>query len=155
MGLFGSKIKLLAPMSGKLIDITEVEDITFSQKFLGDGVAIQPTDGLVVSPVEGKIMQVFHTKHALGINVRGIEILIHIGMNTVELKGEGFEVFVEEGDKVKAGDKLVKVDLNLLKQRGYPTETPIVITNMEDIKDLEKKSGNVTAGVDEIMEIKK
>lgn len=155
MSLFGSKIKLVAPMTGKLVDITEVEDVTFSQKFLGDGVAIVPTSGEVVSPVEGKIIQVFHTKHALGINVKGIELLIHIGMNTVELKGEGFEVFVKEGDKVKAGDLLVKVDLDGLKEKGYPTETPIVITNMEEVKSLTKKSGDVTAGQDEIMEIKK
>ncbi|MFM1524982.1 MULTISPECIES: PTS sugar transporter subunit IIA [Helcococcus] len=155
MGLFSKKIKLVAPMTGKLVDITEVEDITFSQKFLGDGVAIKPTEGTVVSPVEGKIIQVFHTKHALGINVKGVEILIHIGMNTVELKGKGFEVFVKEGKKVNAGDKLVEVDLNYLEENGYPTETPVVITNMEEIKGLEKKTGDVVAGKTEIMEIKK
>jgi len=155
MGLFGKKINLVAPMTGEIIDITEVEDITFAQKFLGDGIAIRPTDGLVVAPADGEIMQVFHTKHAIGINVKGVELLIHIGMNTVELKGEGFEIFVEQGQKVKAGDKLVKVDLDLLKEKGYPTETPIVITNMDDIKSLTKQSGNVTAGSDEIMEIKK
>ncbi|MFM1515591.1 PTS glucose transporter subunit IIA [Helcococcus ovis] len=155
MGLFSKKIKLVSPMTGKLVDITEVEDITFSQKFLGDGVAIKPTEGTVVSPVDGKIIQVFHTKHALGINVKGIEILIHIGMNTVELKGKGFEVFVKEGDKVNIGDKLVEVDLNYLEENGYPTETPVVITNMEEIKNLEKKTGDVIAGKTEIMEIKK
>lgn len=155
MGLFGSKIKLTSPMTGELVDITEVEDVTFSQKFLGDGVAIKPTEGVVVAPADAKVIQVFHTKHALGLNVKGVELLIHIGMNTVELKGEGFEVFVEEGDKVKAGDKLVEVDLDLLKEKGYPTETPIVVTNMEEIKNLEKKSGQVNAGVDEILEIKK
>lgn len=156
MGLFGTKIKVVAPMTGKLVDITEVEDITFSQKFLGDGLAIIPSDGLVVAPVEGKIIQVFHTKHALGINVKGVEILIHIGMNTVELKGEGFDLYVKEGDTVKSGDKLLKVDLDLLKEKGYPTETPIVITNMDDIKSLNKETlTEVKAGVDQIMEIKK
>lgn len=155
MNLFGSKIKLYAPMTGELVDITQVEDITFAQKFLGDGVAIRPTDGTVVAPADGTVIQVFHTKHALGLNVKGIELLIHIGMNTVELKGNGFEVFVEEGDKVKKGDVLVKVDLDVLKEHGYPTETPIVITNMEAIKSLDKSSGNVVAGESEIMQIKK
>ncbi len=155
MNLFGSKIKLYAPMTGELVDITQVEDITFAQKFLGDGVAIRPTDGTVVAPADGTVIQVFHTKHALGLNVKGIELLIHIGMNTVELKGNGFEVFVEEGDKVKKGDVLVKVDLDVLKEHGYPTETPIVITNMESIKSLDKSSGNVVAGESEIMQIKK
>lgn len=156
MGLFGTKIDLVAPMSGELIDITEVDDVTFAEKYLGDGVAIRPTDGKVVSPVEGKVIQVFHTKHALGIEFKGVELLIHIGMNTVELKGEGFEVFVEEGDKVKAGDLLVKVDLDVLKEHGYKTETPIVVTNMDDIKSLDKKEyGTVVAGQTSIMEIKK
>lgn len=155
MNLFGTKVKLVAPMTGELIDISEVEDITFAQKFLGDGVAIKPTDGKIVSPVDGKVIQVFHTKHALGLSFKGIELLIHIGMNTVELKGEGFEINVEEGDKVKAGDVIGHVNLELLKEKGYPTETPIVVTNMEIIKSINKKSGPVIAGEDEIMEIKK
>lgn len=155
MGLFSKKIEVVAPMSGELIDITQVEDITFSQKMLGDGVAIVPVDGKLVSPVDGKIIQVFHTKHAIGVDLSGVEILIHVGMNTVELQGEGFTAHVKEGDKVSKGDLMLEVDLALLREKGYPTETPIVITNMEIVKNLDKKLGTVVAGQDVIMELKK
>lgn len=156
MGLFSTKVEFLAPMSGELIDITQVDDVTFAEKYLGDGVAIRPTNGNVVAPVDGKIIQVFHTKHALGIESKGVELLIHIGINTVELKGEGFEVYVEEGDKVKAGDLLVKVDLDLVREKGYQTDTAIVVTNMDDIKSINKKeNGLVASGKDSIFEVKK
>ncbi|NLW52005.1 MAG: PTS glucose transporter subunit IIA [Tissierellia bacterium] len=155
MGLFSKKIEVVAPMSGELIDITQVEDITFSQKMLGDGVAIVPVNGKLVSPVDGKIIQVFHTKHAIGVDLSGVEILIHVGMNTVELQGEGFTAHVKEGDKVSKGDLMLEVDLALLREKGYPTETPIVITNMEIVKNLDKKLGTVVAGQDVIMELKK
>ena len=155
MGLFSKKIEVVAPMSGELIDITQVEDITFSQKMLGDGVAIVPVNGKLVSPVDGKIIQVFHTKHAIGVDLSGVEILIHVGMNTVELQGEGFTAHVKEGDKVSKGDLMLEVDLALLREKGYPTETPIVITNMEKVKNLDKKLGTVVAGQDVIMELKK
>lgn len=155
MGLFSKKIEIVAPMSGELIDISSVEDITFAQKMLGDGVAIVPVNGKLVAPADGKIIQVFHTKHALGIDVNGVEILIHVGMNTVELQGEGFTAHVQEGDKVSKGDLLLEIDLPLLREKGYPTETPIVITNMEIVKSLDKKLGTVVAGQDVIMELKK
>lgn len=155
MGLFSKKIELVAPLSGELIDIEKVEDITFAQKMLGDGVAIVPVNGTLVAPADGKIIQVFHTKHAIGIDVNGLELLIHVGMNTVDLQGEGFDVKVKEGDKVKKGDTILEVDLPLLREKGYPVETPIVITNMEATKSLVKKEGTVVAGQDVIMEIKK
>lgn len=155
MGLFSKKIEIVAPMSGELIDISSVEDITFAQKMLGDGVAIVPVNGKLVAPADGKIIQVFHTKHALGIDVNGVEILIHVGMNTVELQGEGFTAHVQEGDKVSKGDLLLEIDLPLLREKGYPTETPIVITNMKIVKSLDKKLGTVVAGQDVIMELKK
>lgn len=155
MGLFSKKIELIAPLTGELIDITKVEDITFSQKMLGDGVAIIPTDGKLVAPADGKIIQLFHTKHAIGIDIKGLELLIHVGMNTVELNGEGFTAHVSEGDKVKKGDLLLEVDLELLKEKGYPIETPLVITNMEVVKELTKSEGQVVAGQDLIMNIVK
>ncbi|MDO5026204.1 MAG: PTS glucose transporter subunit IIA [Tissierellia bacterium] len=155
MGLFSKKIELVAPMAGELIDITKVEDITFSQKMLGDGVAIKPTDGKLYAPADGKILQVFHTKHAIGMDIKGLELLIHVGMNTVELNGEGFTAHVVEGDSVKKGDLLLEVDLDLLKEKGYPTETPLVITNMEVVKELNKEQGPVEAKESVIMKIVK
>ncbi len=155
MGLFSKKIELVAPMTGELIDITSVEDMTFSQKMLGDGVAIKPTEGKLYAPADGKVVQVFHTKHAIGMDIKGLKVLIHVGMNTVELNGEGFTSHVVEGDTVKKGDLLLDVDLELLKEKGYPTETPIVITNMELVKELKKEQGPVTAGQSVIMNIVK
>ncbi len=155
MSLFGKKYKLISPLTGKLKDITEVDDITFAQKFLGDGVAIEPTEGILLSPIEGKVIQVFHTKHAIGIESKGLDLLIHIGMDTVELKGEGFNVFVNEGDNVNVGDKLVEFDINFIEEKGYKTDTAIVITNTDNFKSIEKQIGNVVAGQDEIMIVRK
>ena len=139
MGLFSRKIKLLAPMSGELIDLSKVKDITFAEKMLGDGVAIIPSDGKVLAPADGKIVNVFHTKHAIGIETSKLELLIHIGMDTVELK---------EHNSING-------TLGYLKEKGFETTTPIVITNMELVKNLSKNTGNVVAGKDEIMVVSK
>lgn len=155
MGLFSKKIELVAPFTGELVDITEVEDITFSQKLLGDGIAIKPTEGKLVAPCDGKIVQLFHTKHAIGIEHKGLEILIHVGMDTVELNGEGFTTHISEGQNVKKGDLLLDVDLDYLKEKGYKTDTPIVITNMEVVKDMQKHQGKVIAGESVVMDIVK
>lgn len=155
MGLFSKTLELVAPLSGEVIDIAKVEDVTFSQKMLGDGIAIVPVDGKLVAPADGTIIQLFHTKHALGIDIKGLQLLIHVGMNTVELNGEGFTAHVAEGDKVKKGDLLLEIDLDLLREKGYPIETPVVITNMEDVKNLKVNAGTVAAGQDVVMEVKK
>ncbi|WPC44483.1 sucrose-specific PTS transporter subunit IIBC [Clostridium sp. JS66] len=124
--------KLAAPMKGKSIDLTEVPDKTFAAKLLGEGMAIDPEDGVVVSPIEGKIAHLFETKHAVAIESKsGIEILIHIGIDTVKMNGEGFKAFVKSGDNVKAGDKLLEVDLNLVKEKAKSPITSVVVTNSE------------------------
>lgn len=141
-------------MTGDVVDITEVPDEVFAQKMVGDGVAINPTDGLVVAPCNGKIVQVFPTKHALGIETKeGVEILIHVGLDTVELKGEGFKSFVETGDKVKTGDKLLEVNLDLIKKEGKPIVSPIIITNPDFVESISKNTGKVVASEDEIMKV--
>lgn len=144
---------IYSPMKGEIVDITEVPDKVFSEKMTGDGVAIKPTDGIVTSPVKGKVQHIFPTNHAIGIiSGEGAEILIHIGLNTVELKGEGFEKFVNIGDEIEVGDKLIEVDLELLKKRNLPTITPIIITNTDNYKKIEKKLG---VGNKEIMSLMK
>jgi len=144
---------LLAPLTGKIVEIEQVPDPAFSQKLMGDGVAIDPADGIVVSPVNGEVIQFFHTKHAIGIRSEtGLELLIHIGLDTVMMNGEGFVGHVKVGDKVKTGDSLLTFDLALIKEKAASTITPIVITNMDAVQSLEKKSlESVQAGTDSFM----
>ncbi|MGD6833093.1 PTS sugar transporter subunit IIA [Sutcliffiella halmapala] len=147
---------VFAPLSGKVTELTEVPDPTFSQKMMGDGLAIIPSEGEVVSPVDGEIIQFFHTKHAIGIrSVTGAEILIHVGLETVSMNGEGFEGHVREGDKVKAGDRLISFDLNLINKKAANTITPIVITNGEVVESLDKKlTDNAVKGQTELFHLK-
>ena len=147
-------ISISAPMTGDLIEITQVEDEVFSEKMVGDGVAIEPREGIVVSPVQGRIVQIFPTNHAIGIETEdGLEVLIHIGLDTVELKGKGFTSYVKVGDRVEVGDKLLEVDLDFIKKSGRSTISPIIITNMDIVKNISTKIGNVIRGKDSIMNI--
>ena len=148
--MFGFKSKqstLLAPISGTSVSLAEVPDPVFSEKMLGDGAAIIPENGVVVSPVDGTIADVTETLHAYCIESDdGLEILIHIGINTVELKGEGFQAFVKNGQKVNAGEKLAEVDLKLVQEKGYPIVTPVLITNPDSLKSMEPSYGFVKSG---------
>lgn len=140
MGLFSKKkeLDLYAPITGELIDITEVKDQVFSQKILGDGIAIEPKEGVLYAPFDCEVIQLFHTLHAIGLKAKDVEILVHIGMDTVELNGEGFKGFVNEGDHVKKGQKLIEFDIDYIKSKGKEITTPIVITNMDQVKSLDK-----------------
>ncbi|KQU59866.1 PTS glucose transporter subunit IIA [Bacillus sp. Leaf406] len=159
--LFGKKeespktILVVAPLSGTIKSLEEVPDPVFSQKMMGDGIAILPDNGKVVSPVDGEIMQLFPTKHAVGIKAsNGAELLIHIGLETVSMKGEGFEAHVSEGSKVQAGDPLITFDVSLVEEKAKSTITPIILTNGDDMGELVKKDGTkVEAGSGEILEI--
>ena len=151
-GLFKKKSKeeelvILAPVTGELLDISKVPDEAFAQKMMGDGFAVKSFDGEVISPVDGEIQLVFETKHAIGLKTEDdLEILIHFGVDTVNLNGEGFEVFVKPGDKVKAGDKLMKVDLELVKANAKSDITPVIFTNLEEGKTVEVIVGDVVSG---------
>lgn len=132
------KTVIAAPMNGEIVSLKDVPDATFSSGVMGNGVAIKPIDKQIYSPVNGKIKAVFSTKHAIGIESEdGVEILIHIGINTVNLEGNFFDVHVNEGDTVKKGDLLATVEFNRIEQSGYATITPILITNTNEYQDVE------------------
>ncbi|MCC0695524.1 glucose-specific PTS transporter subunit IIBC [Clostridioides sp. ES-S-0048-02] len=133
--------------NGEILGIEEVPDSVFSSKLMGDGFAIKSDDGLIYSPVDGTIGVVFPTKHAIIIKSKktGVEILIHLGIETVNLEGNGFDVFVNVGDEVKSGDKLVNMDLEYIEKNGLSTISPVVFTNLEQNQKLNIKKGKVTA----------
>lgn len=159
MGIFGRKkelLKLVASQTGECVPIELVPDPVFADKLLGDGVAIIPKENEVKSPADGTIVQVFDTLHAYSIESEdGLEILVHIGLNTVELKGEGFTAKVKEGDKVKAGDVLCEADIAFIKEKGYEIYTPIVITNISEVKKFELLKGQVIGGETPVIEYSK
>lgn len=132
-----SDIAVSAPAAGEIVPLEEVEDEVFSSGIAGQGVAIRLTDGNVCAPCNGTVTAVFPTKHAIGIvTEEGAEMIVHIGINTVMLEGEGFETFVAAGDQVKAGQKMVQVDVDLLTGKGYSLVTPVLITNFDQYKEI-------------------
>ena len=147
---------IVAPATGELLEITEVPDQVFSGKMMGDGFAIKPSNGDFVSPVNGKIINVFPTKHAIGImSDDGKEILIHIGIDTVHLNGEGFDMLVAEGDEIAQGDVLVKVDLPYIETHATSIITPIVFTNLAADEQVVIRTGTVTSKEENRIQINK
>ncbi|MEM5010392.1 PTS sugar transporter subunit IIA [Niallia taxi] len=125
--------KFILPLEGKLLPIEEVPDPVFSQKMMGDGAAIDPTNGTLISPVDGQVVNIFPTKHAISLmDNNGREILIHVGLDTVTLKGEGFTSHVEDGQKVKQGQKLMDIDFEAIKDKVPSIITPIIFTNLKE-----------------------
>jgi PTS system glucose-specific IIA component len=142
-----------APISGQLIAIEEVDDEVFSSKMAGDGVAILPVGDVFVSPIDGVITKIFSTNHAYSVKSKqDLEVLVHIGLETVALKGEGFERLAEEGDEVKAGDPIIKADLNYIKEHAKDIITPILITDESKYEAIDKNTNVVITG-DAIMEV--
>ena len=143
-----------SPLTGQVKDITTIEDDVFSSGMLGQGIAIEPTDGQVLSPVDGVVTSVFPTKHAIGVTSDdGVEILIHIGMDTVSLNGEGFESFVKQNDRVQKGDLMLRVDLDKIKAAGFSVITPIVVTNSSSYKVVKIMTNNQVSKGDLILTI--
>lgn len=140
---------IMVPLSGNVIRIEDVPDKIFAEKMMGEGFAIEPMGNVVVSPVSGEITSLFATKHAIGItSENGLEILIHVGMDTVSLKGEGFTSYVKQGDKVKIGDKLLSVDFDFIKEKVPSIITPVVFTNLTEESKLEINYGELKEGKD-------
>lgn len=148
---------IVSPAQGRLLPIAEVSDPVFSEKMMGDGFAIELKDGTIVSPVSGKVLNIFPTKHAIGIQAdTGLELLIHVGIDTVALKGKGFELFVQEGEKIEQGQKLLKVDVNYVKKHATSIITPVVFTNLSDTDYVVvNKTGEVSLNEANIISIKK
>lgn len=131
------KIVLTSPLTGTIVALDKVEDQVFSSGALGKGIAIEPTVGELYAPANGEITTLFPTGHAVGITTEdGAEVLMHIGMDTVEMDGDGFEILVKQGDQIKQGDLLVKFDTEKIKAAGHPIVTPIVVTNSGDYLDV-------------------
>lgn len=143
---------ILAPLTGKAVPLSEVPDSVFSEKVLGDGVAIIPADGKIVSPVDGEISTVAETSHAYGFTSEdGQEVLVHVGLETVSLNGECFKVYGKAGDKVKAGDLVAEVDLEYLKEKEINPITPVLICSDTEGKELQYTEGDVKAGESKVL----
>ncbi|MCC8097176.1 MAG: PTS glucose transporter subunit IIA [Eubacterium sp.] len=136
------------PMSGKVIDLKEVGDGVFSEGMLGRGAAVEPSDEKVYAPFDGEVTMVYDTKHALGLMSKGgVELLIHIGLDTVNLEGKCFNIKVKNGQKIKTGDLLATADLKGIKNAGYRTVTPVIVTNSDDYEQIESVcNGSAEAG---------
>ncbi|KAA8751543.1 MULTISPECIES: beta-glucoside-specific PTS transporter subunit IIABC [Paenibacillus] len=132
-----SRYEIVSPMAGEVVALNEINDVTFAGEHMGKGIAIRPTSGRVVSPITGVVQTVYRTKHAIGlVSDDGVEMLIHIGQDTVKLKGEHFTTHVKDGDRVNAGDLIVEFDLQAIKDAGYETVTPIIVTNTSNYLDV-------------------
>lgn len=131
-----------SPLTGKIIPLSQVSDETFATGVLGDGIAIEPSEGKLYSPVDGTVENIFETKHALFLSTpEGAEVLIHIGKDTVELKGAHFTSHIESGTKVKCGQLLLEFDVEAIRTAGYETVTPVIISNSSEFK-IEQTSQN-------------
>ena len=149
-------MKIYAPLSGEIVNIEDVPDVVFSEKIVGDGIAIRPNGDEIVAPVNGTIGKIFETNHAFSIESdEGIELFVHFGIDTVELKGEGFTRIAAEGQKVKVGDPVIKFDLALLEEKAKSVLTPVVVSNMDEISNLQKLSGEIIKGESVVLTLTK
>lgn len=156
LGMAKTDIIIHSPIQGEAVPVTEVNDPTFAQEIVGRGVAIKPTSGRAVSPVNGTVEMVFETGHAVSLRSDdGVEIIIHVGLDTVNLKGKHYTKIAKQGDKVSIGDSLLEFDLEGIRADGYDTITPVVICNTPEFSGFDMKTGkNINEG-DELIVLHK
>ena len=147
-------VTIYSPMNGKVIELKEVPDEAFAQKMVGDGCAIEPDKGIICSPIEGQLMNIFPTNHAIIFEtIDGLEMIVHFGIDTVKLEGKGFQKLREPGP-IKIGDEIIKYDLDDIKDGVPSTRSPIIINNMEKVEKIEVLSlGKVIKIGEPIMKI--
>ena len=151
-----SKIVIGAPVEGTVVALSEVSDPTFGEEILGKGIAIIPSVGRVVAPADGTVGIIFETKHAISILTdEGTELLIHIGLDTVALKGEHFKTHVKNNDKIKKGDLLIEFDIEQIKAAGYDVITPVIVCNTADYKNIETIVGKSTEILADVLSLQK
>ena len=147
---------LTSPVNGTQIPLAEVADETFASEMLGTTVAVEPTDGKIVAPCDGEVMNIFDTGHAVCIATEaGAELLIHIGIDTVSMDGKGFVKKVADGAKVRKGDVLIEADLDAIKAAGHPATTMMILTNADDFSKVEKTAAGTVTTADLAMKIEK
>lgn len=158
MGLFDfmkkKGIMLGAPAEGECVPLSQVNDPTFRDEILGKGIAVIPEKGLICAPADGEVSTVFPTGHAVALTTsEGVEVLIHIGLDTVKLEGKHFQIRTETGKKVRKGDVLIEADIDAIRKEGYDCITPVVICNSSDFSKVEGKTGIHVAAGDDCLEI--
>lgn len=137
LNMFKKWYKLVAPVSGRILTLAEVPDQVFADKMAGEGIAIEAEGDLVVAPADGKLSFIFRTNHAFGMTLdNGVEILVHVGIDTVTLNGEGFERLASEGTMLQAGDPVLRIHRKILEESGLSLITPVVITNPDKVVEL-------------------
>lgn len=156
LGFQNKDIVIGSPIEGEACPLSEVKDPVFSEKILGEGLAIKPVTGRVVAPVDGTVGILFETKHAISITSdQGTEILIHVGLDTVNLKGQFYQSFVATGDKIKAGQLLLEFDINQIKAAGYDVITPVLICNRTDYSAIVPVTGKKVEELETILTVRK
>lgn len=156
--MFGKKkeITILSPLAGSVVPADQINDLTFKEQYLGTTIGIQPTGNRVVAPVSGTINSIFETGHALTIvSDSGVELIIHIGLDTVQLKGQFFKIHAKSGDTIKPGDLLVEFDKDEIINAGYDVITPVIICNSAIFSDIQTFTGKEVKEQDEIIKLKK
>lgn len=149
-------IQLKAPVSGTAVPLSQVPDEAFAAGHMGQGIAIEPSSGKLIAPFDGTVAHVIKSKHAVMLEdpATGLQYLFHIGINTVGLKGEGYTSHVNAGDQVKTGQTLIEFDIEAIRNAGYPTVTPIIVTNADELASkVEGHTGQVASGQDAVLSI--